>query len=254
MKKGIIISTIIILLGSAGAIYSGVMIAEAKMAYTETSEDYEIIEEEVIKFIPKTEEVVVAERTKPAPPFEVDFDELHGINEDVCGWIYIEDTKVNYPILKSTDNQDYLRTTVDGKSAVAGSIFMDELNQRDFQDANTIIYGHNMNDGSMFRVLNSYKEQSFYEEHPNIYIFLENGDYRKYGILSAHVTEAVGDTYLRQFNDMSFKEYLLNEKDLSLYDTGVAINESKPSVVLSTCVKHNSTLRMVLVLQELEDY
>ena len=68
MKKGIIISTIIILLGSAGAIYSGVMIAEAKMAYTETSEDYEIIEEEVIKFIPKTEEVVVTERTKPAPP------------------------------------------------------------------------------------------------------------------------------------------------------------------------------------------
>ena len=75
----------------------------------------------------------------------VDFESLQAINKDVVGWIFIEDTVVNYPVLHSKKNNDeYLYTTYDGKQNNSGSIFADYRNNADFTDDNTVLYGHNM--------------------------------------------------------------------------------------------------------------
>ena len=101
-----------------------------------------------------------AERWVPAPITEEDpnletmaainLEALRQVNPDVIGWVMIPDTKINYPILQGTDNDYYLGHTWQGVKNSVGSIFMEYRNTPDFTDYNTILYGHNMNDGSMF--------------------------------------------------------------------------------------------------------
>ena len=92
---------------------------------------------------------------KPTPP-QVDWANLKAINEDIIGWIQIEGTEISYPIVKGIDNSYYLNHTVQKTYNIAGSIFLDYRNERDFSDSKNIIYGHNMKDGSMFHVLRNY--------------------------------------------------------------------------------------------------
>ncbi|MBQ6583391.1 MAG: class B sortase, partial [Mogibacterium sp.] len=81
----------------------------------------------------------------------VDFDELLKINPDVQGWLYQKDTVINYPVVQGQDNDEYLHTLVDGTWSGGGTLFVDYRNQSNFGDFNSIIYGHHMKDGSMFR-------------------------------------------------------------------------------------------------------
>ena len=93
------------------------------------------------------------------PPLAVDFESLKAINPDVKGWLYIEALDISYPVVQGPDNDTYLHTTYEGTSNFAGSIFLDYQNQDDFSDGNTIVYGHNMKNLSMFGKLKQMKEQ-----------------------------------------------------------------------------------------------
>lgn len=119
------------------------------------------------------------EDTKPAQKgeaeteegfFEVDFDGLKAQNPDVAAWIQIPALEVSYPVVKGTDNEYYLHHMFDGQEHKNGSIFIDYHNQADFTDHNTIIYGHNMKNGSMFGTLSRYQEESLYRVR--IFIFM----------------------------------------------------------------------------------
>lgn len=94
----------------------------------------------------------------------VDFDAIRKINPDVIGWIYSEDGSINYPVLYSGDNDRYLRRTYTGKYATAGSIFLEGECNPDWSDYHTIVYGHNMNDGSMFGKLKNYANVKGYAD------------------------------------------------------------------------------------------
>lgn len=110
-------------------------------------------------------------------PIEVDFKALKQKSKDIVAWIFCENTPINYPIVQSKDNEYYLRRLLNGKYNIAGTIFMDYRNYADFSDFNTIIYGHNMNDGTMFGTLQKYKEQNYYNEHKTMYLFTEKKNY-----------------------------------------------------------------------------
>lgn len=97
------------------------------------------------------------------------FDELKKKNEDVIGWIYIPDTKIDEPILKGKDNDSYIHTSIDKEYNFAGCIFIEENNNADFNDANTIIYGHNMKNGSRFHDIREYRSKDFLK---NIRLFI----------------------------------------------------------------------------------
>ena len=102
----------------------------------------------------------------------VDFNSLKGINPDVMAWIYIPGTHVNYPVVQGSDNEYYLNRLFTGKWNSAGAIFMDYRNEADLTDPHTIIYGHQMNNKTMFNDLRHYADQSFYEEHTVGYLMI----------------------------------------------------------------------------------
>ena len=111
-------------------------------------------------------------------PIKVDFDLLRAQNEDVIAWIYCPDTPINYPIVQSSNNEHYLRRLLDGSYNISGTLFMDFRNSADFSDWNSIIYGHNIKNDSMFGTLPLYEEQSYFDEHPVMYLLTPEKDYK----------------------------------------------------------------------------
>lgn len=104
----------------------------------------------------------------------IDWDNLKSINNDIIGWIQIEDTKINYPILKD-NNLFYLKHSYDKKYNSNGSIFTTNINP--FEDSETILYGHNMKNGSMFSLLGKYLNEDFLYSHQHFKIYTPNGNY-----------------------------------------------------------------------------
>lgn len=107
-----------------------------------------------------------------------DWEALRAFNPDICGWIYCPGTAIDYPVVQGTDNDWYLNRTVDNRKSVVGSIFLESTNSVDFQDDVSVIYGHHIRGGRMFTPISGYKEQAYYEEHPEMYLYTPGGDYR----------------------------------------------------------------------------
>ena len=182
--------------------------------------------------------------------YQIDFSYLSSVNPDVVGWVLIEGTNVNYPIVKSADNAEYLKLTFEGERSSCGSIFMERENSPDFSDKTTFIYGHNMKDGSMFHTLNDYSDEQFYKEHPTVYIFTPEST-KVCKIVSAHVTANSSTSYQIGFGTQAdYEAYLNTEKRISMYDTGIVPQMDKNTIVLSTCRGTTSSQRFILVLQE----
>lgn len=128
-------------------------------------------------------------------PITVDFNKLQAINPDVIGWLYVEALpEISYPVVKGEDNEYYLHRTYEKKDNFAGTIFIDCENSRDFSDCNTIIYGHNMKNGTMFGQLKQFKLPETYERSNIIWILTPEGDY-KYEIISEYVAAVGSETY-----------------------------------------------------------
>lgn len=125
---------------------------------------------------------------------DIDFESLLRVNEDVVGWIYNENTPINYPIVQAGDNDYYLYRMIDKNYNGAGSIFMDYRNNKDFSDLNTLIYGHNMKNDSMFGTLSKYQNQEYYEEHPVIYIITPDQSYHM-ELMAGFVTPTSANIY-----------------------------------------------------------
>ena len=136
-------------------------------------------------------------------PEGIDFAELQEINPDIYAWIRIPDTQIDYPVLQREENDTYyLRHNSSGRYAFAGSIYTEEANSRDFKDPMTVLYGHNMRDGSMFQNLHFFEDETFFAEHPEFFIYLPG--YRlTYEIFAAYRFD---DTHLLGAFDFSKKK------------------------------------------------
>ena len=122
---------------------------------------------------------------------QVDFAALAQKNSEIVGWIYIPDSKVDYPMVKGTDNSYYVSHTFEKKANGAGAIFLDWKNKGDFSDRNTVIYGHHMKNGSMFAALVEYKDPDYFNAHRTIYLYTPQGVYTA-TVFSAYVDVATG--------------------------------------------------------------
>ena len=127
--------------------------------------------------VPQLRAVPVPEQGEPAEPdpnpgllAEVDLDSLRAVNEDLQAWITIPDTLLSYPVVQCGDNQYYLNHTWQDKRSSVGAIFLECKCAPDFSDFNTIVYGHRMNNESMFGILHSYQEEEFWRTHPTVYV------------------------------------------------------------------------------------
>ncbi|MEA5003542.1 MAG: class B sortase [Christensenella sp.] len=178
---------------------------------------------------------------------KIDFAALKAINEDVVGWIYMPNTKIDYPIVIGKDNDYYISHNVDKTEYRAGAIFLDYQNAPDFSDQNTIIYGHRMNDGSMFGTLNQYESDAFFRENDTVYVYLQDGSVNEYKIFSAYTVNEVDETYTMGFaSDENYEQYLKKMRGRSPYKTDVELSAQDNIITLSTCVRGQDENRYVV--------
>ena len=176
----------------------------------------------------------------------MDFAALREVNPDILGWILIPNTRVSYPFLQGTDNDYYLRRTWRKGSSAVGAIFVEAGNSGDLTDFNTIIYGHNMNNGSMFGSLKKYKSQDYFRQHPYIYLTTDAGSAR-YEIFAAYEAATDSETYRLGFGSESAKQAFLDDcAGRSVIDTGVTPQVWDRIITLSTCTGRGHETRWVV--------
>lgn len=177
------------------------------------------------------EEFDISEIPSEEPEFSVDFDSLKQINSDIVGWIILEGTQVNYPIVQGSNNSYYLNHSYDKKWSSFGSIFMDYSSSSDFSDKNTFIYGHHTRNGSMFGEVNKYMDINFYQEHPFFFLYTPNGNYQV-EVFSVYTADALSDSYDQSFSsEEEFKQYIEMVRNKSKYDIDVNIDTSIDRII-----------------------
>lgn len=174
------------------------------------------------------EEVIIEENNEEISV--VDWQKLENINKDIIGWIKIDNTNIDYPILKDDDSLKYLNRSYDGKYNKNGSIFT--LNNNPFQDNVTIIYGHNMKSGIMFSELSKYMKKDFLYKHKYFTIYTKDHTYQA-TIFSCYSIEI--DEEEKNIKLLNFEEEVDYYKKASLYSAEENIGEIKKIVKLSTC-------------------
>ena len=173
-------------------------------------------------------------------------------NPDIVGFLFVEGTNITNVILQGDNNYFYLHRDMFGNHNINGSVFMDFRNSPDFTDSNTILYGHNMNNGTMFHNVRFYMEQEFFEAHPYIKIITDDMLFI-YEIFSAFSTR-VDRAYRMDFDYIqvlfeSEEEFgdLVNEiMRRRVYDTGVVAGQDDRILVLSTCTNVQRNTRYVV--------
>ena len=179
-------------------------------------------------------------------PMDIDFASLKSVNDDVVGWIYVEAVPdINYPIVHGKDNETYLHRTYEKNYNFAGTIFVDYENKGDFSDCNTIVYGHNMKNGSMFGMLKKYRaDETLYNTSKYFWILTPEKDYR-YEIIAAYTTSVNSDTYtLFKGPGKEFLEYekkMFQNSEIRIDATASEANVKDKIVTLSTCTGNQAT-------------
>lgn len=184
--------------------------------------------------------------------------EMYAQNPDLTGWIKIEDTVVDYPVMHTPeDGEKYIYADFQGKFSAAGLPFIEDDCCMDPESDNLIIYGHNMKNGSMFASLMKYQKESYWEEHPTI-LFSTLHEEREYEIISAfydkvyyqHETCFKFYQFIDARDEAHFNEAMDYYYKHALYDTGVTAEYGDRLITLVTCAYHIENGRFVVVARE----
>lgn len=204
--------------------------------------DYRVIEETTQEI---RESVATESIDEDDPVYrKIDFESLLEINPDVKAWIHIPDTEIDEPVLLGESNDTYLYKDAYGKYSKAGSIFLDKRNTGTFQDDVSIIYGHNMANGSRFHDLRYYLDNAYYESHPYIYIYLPEGSVMVYEVFSSAVINAASELYTTNVDNLlSYHQEIASIS--SIYTTS-SEKMMMPMILLSTCTSGNQDDRYVV--------
>lgn len=217
----------------------------AEQALTEPTEPAEPAVPPTTETAPETTAPPQQTQWIPAPVEETDpnLETLQAIdlsvfqeeNPDVIGWILIPDTVINYPLLQGEDNTYYLKHAWDGSKTIFGSIFLEQNNDPGMTDFNSIIYGHNMQSGSMFAGLHDFSDPAFTQAHPYVYLLTASGVFR-YEIFATCEAEVDSSTYGLSFRQEQTKAAFLQAAlENSEIDTGIVPALTDRFLTLSTC-------------------
>lgn len=179
-------------------------------------------------------------------------------NSDVIGWIQIDNTIINYPILQTADNNFYLEHNYKKEKSKYGSIYLHKNSNIMNINSNLIIYGHNMKDEQMFNTLLKYEDVNFYNEHKKIKIATETEEnqYEIVSVFKSRIFYQDEKDVFRYYNYINFKdeamynEYIENCKKIQLYDTGVSVKYGEQLITLITCEYSQKNGRIVVVAKK----
>lgn len=177
----------------------------------------------------------------------VDFASLQQQNPDIIGWIYSAGTVINYPVVQGKDNEEYLYRMANRTNNNCGSIFLDYQNDREFQDANSVINGHHMKDGSMFTSLMGYVEQEYYDEHPRIWLVTPDKTY-SIELFAGFLTDSKSDVWKLSFaTEEDFVAWKSDMAKHSYFKSNVVLRKEEKVVTLSTCAYDFEDARFVVM-------
>ncbi len=165
-------------------------------------------------------------------------------NSDTIAWLEVPGTKIDYPVMQSKDNKYYLRKTFNKEYNILGSIFADYRNSPDFNDKNTVIYGHNMKDGSMFYDILLLKNQDFYNKNSKILITLDDR-ILKYSIFSVYEVNKDYDYRSPNYDENDFKKLLADFEAKSVIKSDITPSGDDKILTLSTCSYSFGNARLV---------
>lgn len=198
-------------------------------------------------------ETLPGQETEAAEPVMLpEFAALYAMNPDIVGWIKIEGTKVNYPVMQTPDQADYyLKRNFDKNYSAWGCIYVREQCDVNEPSDNVTIYGHHMNDGSMFAALDRYMQQSNWEKNSYIAFdtLYEHRTYQIFAVFKTTATVGKGFSYhllVDAETEDEFNEFIATCKELALYDTGITPVYGDKIICLSTCEYSQTNGRLVV--------
>lgn len=178
---------------------------------------------------------------------ELDWDALLAQNQDIKAWIYLKNSVINYPVVKGTDNEFYLRRLINKEYSIAGTLFIDSNSPGNFEGFNTVIYGHNLHDGSMFATLKEYNSQEFYEKNKQLELITPSAKYHLL-VVGFEEVSSTSSAYKYAFGSDYDKQALL---DFTASNNKLKNTESADVkdhlITLSTCAYDTGEERFVLV-------
>ena len=173
-------------------------------------------------------------------------------NTETVAWLKFKDkpVKINYPVTQHDDNFYYLTRAYDRKKSISGAIFMDSDNRPDLMDTNTVIYGHNMRDGSMFHDLRYFMDQNFWKQNRFFYLYRPDGTRHTYEIFSVNQTYSNGFAYEKNYESAEeFMDSINRLYQSNMIKSDIKIGPDDKTVTLSTCMTNdqNSSDRLIVV-------
>lgn len=252
-KRNIIILSVLILV----FVLSVGFIIAYFVKQNNAKDEYEEIKEKAKVSVEK--EVKDSEEESDEPYVSpIDFEELWKTNEEIYAWIQIPGTEIDYPIAQRVDDDAYyLNHTIEGTEGLPGSIYTEAVNSKDFTDFNTVIYGHNMKNGSMFAGLHKYEDKEFLEENPYVYIYLPDKAL-KYQIFAAVVFDDRHIMHNFRYDTPEGRKGFLSEIEgvrtmESTYDDSVEVGVDSNIITLATCIGGQPDNRWLVEAVLIED-
>ena len=202
---------------------------------------------------------ITLEEEKEKPPILAKYETLYKKNKKLIGWLKIDDTNIDYPVMQTVNNEYYLDHNFNQEYDKNGSLFLDKDCNAAFPNTNMIIYGHHMKSGKMFGNLNYYSKESYYKEHPRIQFdtIYEEGLYDIMYVFRSRIyneDEVVFKYY--KFLDVNSEDEFYSAMDemarMSLYDTGVTAAYGDKLITLSTCDSSEEDGRFVVVAKKIK--
>ena len=240
-------------------LFSGVMLCREHLDQKQSAEAFEevadLVKEEV-------EPPALEQDNNSAPEQEVltafeKYADVFAQNSDLVGWVSIEGTRIDYPVMQTKDNPDfYLKHAFDKSYSDYGVPYLAENCDIGISD-NLVLYGHHMNNGSMFSDLCKYEDEDFYREHKIIRFDTLDG-FGQYEVIATFKTVAYSEEgfkyyhFVRAEQKKDFDDYIAKCKELALYDTGVTAEYGDKLIALSTCEYSRTNGRMVVVAKLLD--
>ena len=248
MRKAVYVVLIIVLLGIFG--YSAYLVGDyllekhrSDVSIAEAAEHVRVIGRPDIHKESGETGNEAEEDEEPVPEgIEVDFDALWKLNTDIVAWLYSPDTPINYPVVQSGDNEYYLRRLLDGSWNIGGTLFLDYRCPADFSHGNNIIYGHQMRSGTMFGSLKRYRDQSYYDAHPVMYLATPAGQYRV-ELFAGCTVSAFHEIYDTDVTE----DQLLELMKQSTFAPEHPIELDGPILTLSTCAYDFENARYIVM-------
>ena len=239
MKKVLYYGALLILLGIFA--YSAYQIG----SYLTERHKSSTVVEEARKYVSVSKGVAVETGDAEASEdqINVDFEDLKKISEDVVAWLYGPDSRFNYPVVQGSDNDYYLYRLMDGTCNINGTLFLDYRCSPDFSDASSVIYGHHMKTGDMFGTLVKYKEQSYYDTHPYLYLITPTQKYRM-DLFAGCIVKSDAEIY--QGGELN-PAYLAQCRAESTFQPPMEIVPDGPILILSTCSYEFENARYVVL-------